>query len=55
MAKQQNHKSSACKLLINSEFKASITQQTENQKARGDDLNAVCELRQKNLKQIINW
>ena len=55
VAKQQNHKSSACKLQINSEFKALITQQTENQKARDDNLNALCELRQKNLKQIINW
>ena len=32
---------------INSEFKASITQQTENQKARDDNFNALCELRQK--------
>ena len=47
MAKQQNHNSSACKLQINSEFKASITQQSENQKARDDNLNALCELRQK--------
>ena len=38
MAKQQSHKSSACKLQTNSELKASITQQTENQKAREDDL-----------------
>ena len=38
MAKQQSHKSSACKLQTNSELKASITQQTENQKARDDDL-----------------
>ena len=38
MAKQQTHKSSACKLQTNSELKASITQQTENQKARDDDL-----------------
>ena len=47
MAKQQNHKSSTCKLQINSEFKALITQQTENQKARDDNLNTLCELRQK--------
>ena len=47
MAKQQNHKSSACKLQINSEFKALTTQQTENQKVRDDNLNALCELRQK--------
>ena len=38
MAKQQSHKSSACKLQTNSELKTSITQQTENQKARDDDL-----------------
>ena len=38
MAKEQSHKSSACKLQTNSELKASITQQTENQKARDDDL-----------------
>ena len=38
MAKQQSHKSSACKLQTNSELKASITQQTENQKPRDDDL-----------------
>ena len=47
MAKQQNHKSSACKLQINSEFKALTTQQTGNQKVRDDNLNALCELRQK--------
>ena len=47
MDKQQSHKSSACELQINSEFKASITQQTENQKAPDDNLNALCELRQK--------
>ena len=53
MAKQQNRKSSACKLQINSEFKASITQQTENQKARDDNLNALCELRQKNPNRLL--
>ena len=38
MAKQQSHKSSACKLQTNSELKALITQQAENQKTRDDDL-----------------
>ena len=38
MAKQQSHKSSAYKLQTNSELKASITQQTESQNARDDDL-----------------
>ena len=47
MAKQQNHKSSAWKLQTNSELYSSITEQTENPKARDDDLNALCESRQK--------
>ena len=38
MAKQQSIKSSGCKLQTNSVLKASITQQTENQKARDGDL-----------------
>ena len=36
---------SAYKLETNSELEASITQQTENQKAHDNNLNALCELR----------
>ena len=38
---------------INSEFKALITQQTANQTARNDNLNTLCELRQKNLNRLL--
>ena len=47
MTKQQNLKSSACKLQTNSELYSSITEQTENPKARDDNLNELCELGQK--------
>ena len=38
---------------MNSEFKALISQQTENQKARDDNLNALSELRQKNPNRLL--
>ena len=47
MAKQQNLKSSACKLQANSELYSLITEQTENPKARDGNLNELCELGQK--------
>ena len=53
MVKQQSHKSSACKLQSSSELKASITQQTENQKAHDDNLNALCELRQNKPNRLL--
>ena len=53
MAKQQSHKSSACKLQTNSKLQASITQQTENQKGRDDNLYALCELRQKITNRLL--
>ena len=43
------------KLQVNSESKASKTQNTENPQARDDNLTKICGLKQKKPKQIISW